>query len=178
VSNLANYLVGETLNDGTEVTIRAIQPDDKERLVEAFLHLQPRTIRMRFFYAKKSLTENELDWVDKVAQGRHVGLVATVTNAGKEMIVAEGSYVGRDHSAEIEFTVAEPWQRRGIATCLLQRLAGSARAQGIHKFEADVLVENEAMLAVFRRSGFPMTTRLADGQIHVTLDLDSRAASR
>ena len=168
----------KTLNDGTRVTIRAIRPDDKERLVEAFSHLQPRTIRLRFFYAKKSLTEDELHWVDETARGRQIGLVATVTNAGKELVIAEGSYVERDRRAEIEFTVAETWQRRGIATCLLQRLADIARAQGIREFEADVLAENEAMLAVFRRSGFPMTTRLADGEIHVTLDLGSTAAAR
>ena len=71
----------KTLNDGTRVTIRAIRPDDKERLVDAFSHLQPRTIRMRFFYAKKSLTEDELHWVDETARGRHIGLVATVSNA-------------------------------------------------------------------------------------------------
>jgi hypothetical protein len=36
MSNIAAYLVKDALKDGNEVTIRAMRPDDKERLVEAF----------------------------------------------------------------------------------------------------------------------------------------------
>jgi hypothetical protein len=57
MSKVVAYLVKETLKDGNEVTIRAMRPDDKKRLVEAFLHLQPQTIRTRFFYPKKTLSE-------------------------------------------------------------------------------------------------------------------------
>ena len=39
MSNVAAYLAKEALKDGNEVTIRAMRPDDKERLVKAFLHL-------------------------------------------------------------------------------------------------------------------------------------------
>ena len=54
MSNVAAYFTKETLKDGSPVTVRAMRPDDKERLVEAFLHLQPQTIRMRFFYQKRA----------------------------------------------------------------------------------------------------------------------------
>jgi hypothetical protein len=35
--------------------------------------------------------------------------------------------------------------------------------------EAEVLAANGAMLAVFRRCGLPMRTRLEDGVVHVEL---------
>jgi hypothetical protein len=38
-------------------------------------------------------------------------------------------------------------------------------------FEADVLAENQAMLAVFTRSGLPIKKSLEEGAIHVTLSL-------
>ena len=60
MSNAGTYLVKETLHDGNEVTIRAMRPDDKERLVKAFLDLQPQTIRTRFFYPKKTLSDGDL----------------------------------------------------------------------------------------------------------------------
>ena len=66
MSNVAAYLVKEALKDGNEVTIRAMRPDDKERLVKAFLHLQPQTIRTRFFYPKKTLSEDDLRWLDEM----------------------------------------------------------------------------------------------------------------
>ena len=178
MSNVAAYLVKEALKDGNEVTIRAMRPDDKERLVKAFLHLEPQTIRTRFFYPKKTLSEDDLRWLDEIGHGNHVGLVATVPSGRDELIIGEGSYAVLGRTAEIGFTVAEAWQGGGIASRLLQHLAGIARDQGVGEFEAYVLQENAPMLAVFRRSGLPMTTRYAEGVLHVTLVLDSPAAPR
>jgi RimJ/RimL family protein N-acetyltransferase len=176
--NVAAYLVKEALNDGYEVTVRAMRPDDKERLVEAFLHLQPQTIRTRFFYPKKALSEDDLRWLDEMGHGNHVGLVATVPSGCEELIIGEGSYALLGRTAEIGFTVADAWQGRGIARRLLQHLASIARDRGVAEFEAYVLPENAPMLAVFRRSGLSMTTRFAEGVLHVTLVLDSPAAPR
>jgi RimJ/RimL family protein N-acetyltransferase len=178
MSNVATYLAKEALKDGNAVTIRAMRPDDKERLVKAFLHLQPQTIRTRFFYPKKTLSEDDLRWLDDISHGNHVGLVATVPSGGEELIIGEGSYAVLGPTAEIGFTVAEDWQGRGIASRLLQHLASIARDRAVAEFEAYVLQENEPMLAVFRRSGLSMTTRYAEGVLHVTLVLDSPAAPR
>jgi RimJ/RimL family protein N-acetyltransferase len=176
MSNVAAHLAKEALKDGKEVTIRAMHPDDKERLVKAFLDLQPQTIRMRFFYAKRSLSEDDLRWLDEISPGNHVGLVATVPSGRDELIVGEGSYAALGRTAEIGFTVAEAWQGRGIASRLLQHLARIARDRGVGRFEAYVLRENAPMLAVFRHSGLPMATRDAEGVLHVTLLLDSQGA--
>ena len=176
--NVTDYLVKAALKDGNEVTIRAMRPDDKERLVKAFLHLEPQTIRTRFFYAKKTLSDDDLRWLDEINRGEHVGLVATVPAGGDELIIGEGSYAVFGRTAEIGFTVADAWQRRGIANRLLCHLADMARNHGIREFEAYVLPENAPMLAVFRRSGFPMTTQYGEGVVNVTLRLDSPAAAR
>ena len=176
--NVAAYCIKEALEDGDEVTIRAMRPDDKERLVKAFLHLEAQTIRTRFFYPKKTLGEDELGRLDEIGHGNHVGLVATVPSGRDELIIGEGSYAAVGHTAEIGFTVADAWQGAGIASLLLQHLARLARDHGVGRFEADVLHENAPMLAVFRRSGLPMTTRYAEGVLHVTLVLDSPAAPR
>ena len=173
--NVEAYLVKESLKDGYKVTIRAMRPDDKERLVKAFLHLQPQTIRTRFFYPKKSLSEDDLRWLDDSSHGKHLGLVATVPSGRDELIIGEGSFAALGRTAEIGFTVAEAWQRRGIASRLLQHLARIARDRGVGQFEAYVLRENAPMLAVFRHSGLPIVTQEAQGEVHVTLLLDPRA---
>ena len=108
----------------------------------------------------KSATGTTWDWLTIVPSGCD------------ELIIGEGSYAALRRTAEIGFTVAEAWQRRGIASRLLQHLARIARDQGVSQFEAYVLKENGPMLAVFRHSGLPMTTREADGELHVTLLLD------
>ena len=173
----ANYRVEETLTDSTKVTIRAIHPDDTDGLVNAFAALEPQTIRLRFFYAKRSLTDDELRRLESMDYQQWVGLAATVQNGGKEIIVGFGEYVARGQSAEIAFVVEEDWQGRGIASRLLRQLTAIARANGLTQFEAEVLAENAPMLAVFRNSGLRMRTSQGQGVVQATLSLTGEASS-
>ena len=174
----AKYLVAEILKDGSKVTIRAIHPDDKDRLVKAFLALEPQSIRLRFFFPKRSLTDDELRQLQRMDYEQRVGLAATVQSGGEEVIVGFGEYVARDQSAQIAFVVEEDWQGRGIASRLLQHLIGIARERGVVQFEGEVLKENGPMLAVLRHSGLPMTAHSGDDTVLVTLVLRAEASRR
>ena len=77
--------------------------------------------------------------------------------------------------AEVAFVVADPWQGRGLAPLLLDRLADRARSRGIERFVAETLSDNRAMLAVFRASGLAETSSLIDpGVVRVEMSLLSR----
>jgi GNAT superfamily N-acetyltransferase len=106
---------------------------------------------------------------------REVVLVVTVNAKGVETVIGGGRYIatgdGVPRSAEVAFTVEEDYQGLGIAGRLLASLAEIAREKGYVTFEADVLKENKAMLGVFERSGLPMSKRLEEGSVHVTLKL-------
>jgi RimJ/RimL family protein N-acetyltransferase len=78
---------------------------------------------------------------------------------------------GAARTAEIAFVIEEDYHGLGIAGRLLGHLAEIAGEKGIAAFEADVLAENKAMLAVFARSGLPMQKRRDGGTIHLTLSL-------
>ena len=174
--NAAQYLVRETLNDRSPVTIRAAQPDDKERIVTAFLALEPHSIYARFFHAKTELSEQELRQLTEIDYASAVVLLATIGVRPQETVVGLGRYAASTGDAEIAFVVADDYGGRGIAGRLLHHLARIARDNGIAKFEADVLADNAPMFAVFRDSGLPMTTTHADGITHVTLVLSSPQA--
>jgi GNAT superfamily N-acetyltransferase len=167
----AQYLVRETLNDGSPVTIRAARPDDKERIVTAFLALAPHSIYARFFHAKTELSEQELRQLTEIDYVSAVVLLATIGVRQQETVIGLGRYVASGGSAEVAFVVADDYVGRGIAGRLLYHLTHIARENGLTKFEGDVLEDNAAMLAVFRDSGLPMTTANADGITHVTLVL-------
>ena len=169
--NAAQYLVRETLNDGSPVTIRAVRPDDKERILTAFLALEPHSIYARFFYAKTELSEEELRQLTEIDYVSAVVLLATIGARQQETVIGLGRYAASEGSAEVAFVVEEDYAGRGIAGRLLHHLTHIARENGITKFEADVLEDNAAMFAVFRESGLPMTTTNADGITHVTLVL-------
>jgi RimJ/RimL family protein N-acetyltransferase len=179
--DVQNYLVAEKLKDGTAVTIRAIRPDDKARIVEAFKNLESESVYTRFFRHKSELTDEELRTATEVDFENTVALVVTIpADGGSETIIGAGRYVLYDppntlRSAEIAFTVEEDYQGRGIASRILRHLIHIAQKKGVSQFEAEVLPENRAMLAVFVRSGLPTKQSFEEGAIHVTLTLTAHA---
>ncbi len=170
------------LRDGTAVLIRTARADDKERLVTAFAGLDRRTIYTRYFSFRKGLSQTELERLDDPDGGRYILLVATRGEGPGETIIAGGSCVVTDsggavRSAECAFTVEEDYQGQGLAGHLLAAIVELARGQGIGRLEADVLAENQPMLAVFRRCGLPMTTSRSAGVVHLALDLGAQMSA-
>jgi RimJ/RimL family protein N-acetyltransferase len=164
----------EMLKNGFTVKIRAIRPADKAGIVEAFSKLDRESIYTRFFQAKKSLSNQELKEATEVDFANVVALVATIESGGKETIIGGGRYVSAAFDlsiAEIAFVVEEDYHGLGIAGCILKHLARIAREKGVDQFEAEVLPQNKAMLAVFSHSGFSMKMTQTEGTIHVTLSL-------
>lgn len=169
-----HYSTEALLRDGASLRIRAIQPDDKQRLVALFAHLSRQSVYMRFFQSKQHLSEEELRRFTELDFIHHAALVATIREADGEHIIGVGHYYRVDHDgqpgsrAEVAFEVADTHQGRGIGTLLLTHLAALARAQGIDTFEAYVLGENNRMLQVFDTSGFSVQRSLEKGVFHVS----------
>ena len=169
------------LRHGKPALVRAIRPDDRERLQTAFHALEPESVYLRYFSFKAELTKADLDRLCEPDFQQRVVLVVTTSghdNSGdSEVIVGSGGYVAHaapdgKRAAEVAFAVEEDLHGEGIASKLLAVLAGMARADGIARFEAEVLVRNAPMLLVFAHSGLPMKqTHSEDGVVSVTMEL-------
>jgi len=169
-----HYAVRDTLRNGLEVLIRALRPDDGERIAEAFSKLDKESIHTRFFGPKAGLTEADYRNIRELDFDTRVGLVVTMIEGGREIIIASASYSRfAPDAAEVAFIVEEDYHGQGIASRLLQHLGLIARERGIVRFEAEVLAQNGAMLRVFASAGWPMTPRREDGSIHIVLALDA-----
>ena len=107
-----------------------------------------------------------------------VALVVTTPTEGGEKLIGDGRYCSEDprddvHRAELAFVTEQHYRGRGIAGLILRSLVGIAREQGVSRFEADVLAQNQGMLEVFSKSGLPMKRRREGNVVHVTLSLES-----
>jgi RimJ/RimL family protein N-acetyltransferase len=177
--DLRNYLAKEILDNGTEITIRAIRPEDGTSVLEAFKGLDREAIYRRFFSPKKELTDAELRRLTDVDFANVVALVATTQTGKGETLIAGGRYAVDNpespRSAELAFLTGEAYRGRGIAGLLLKHLKLLAEAAGLRQFEAEVLAENRPMLSVFKRSGLPMQQSREGNIIHVTLSLEAEA---
>jgi RimJ/RimL family protein N-acetyltransferase len=175
------YRERETLTDGTEVTVRSIRAEDGDSVLEAFKGMDRESVYRRFFSPKKELTPTELEQLTYVDFSNVVALVVTKTSADGELLIGGGRYAldGPGASdAELAFMTNGGYRGLGIASLILRHLVRIAREADLKRFEAEVLAENQPMLAVFRRSGLPMTLKRDGGIFHVTLSLQSEPDSR
>jgi len=171
-----HYSTTETLRNGLEVCIRAIRPDDCDRVVEAFHKLDPESIYTRFFSYKK-LSDNDLKALRETDFDNRVTLIVTLIVDGREIAIASAVYVRSGEGvAEVAFTVEEDYHRLGIARRLLSHLGRIAVDAGISTFVAEVLPQNMAMLKVFSACGWPVKTKTEDGTVHVTISLPTAPA--
>lgn len=172
----SGYRATETLRDDRAVVVRAVRPDDKQAVLDAYHGLEEKTVYLRFFSAHGEPTAKELREWTEVDFASIVRLIVCLPCGEGERIIGGASYALLDPGnpaagAEISFTVEEDFQGQGLASKLLGHLTRIARAAGIRRFVAETLIENRAMLAVFAHSGLPMNRRFVDGIVHVILDL-------
>lgn len=178
--DLRHFATTEHLKDGTPVTVRAVRPDDKERIRNAFHELEPETIYTRFFRSKAELSQEELRHATEVDFDREVALVVTLRRDDQEIVIGGARYdvyvnANGTRSAEVAFTVEEDYQGQGIASTLLRHLIRIARSKGLTRLEAEVLPGNRSMLTVFSRSGLPMKMERFDDVMYVVLTLNEEA---
>jgi GNAT superfamily N-acetyltransferase len=156
--------------DGSEAVIRSISPTDAEALRQFHAHLSARSIQMRYFYPHTDLRPDE---VAHLTQVDGVDRVALVVERGGQL-VAVGRYDRLEDrtTAEVAFAVADEYQHHGLASMLLHQLVERARTVGITRLVAEVLVENAAMLSVFRQAGFPVRFKTEWGVVVLTMSID------
>ena len=163
------------LRDGSTLRLRPPVTEDADALLEFFSGLSEHSRYLRFhgFTAVgPKLVEPMLDsdWQERGA------LLASLD--GRTVAVANWVRLRDPRSAEVAFTVADEFQRRGIGMRLLEQLAARAAAAGIEEFVAEVLHENSAMLGVFRDAGFTVTRAGEGGELEIRFPIAPTDAYR
>ncbi|MBO0765572.1 MAG: GNAT family N-acetyltransferase [Hyphomicrobiaceae bacterium] len=145
------------LRDGRRLLIRPVLPQD-EALTTAFFGSLPARARYeRFLAPVRDLPPALVKRFTNIDYASHLALLAETFDGGRETVVAEARYArdGRDASvAEFAVSVAEDWQRRGLASRLLAKLLARAAAAGIARVVGETLAGNEGMLHLARKAGF------------------------
>ncbi len=164
------------LRDGGTAHLRPIQPADAKAVQAFHTGQSQKSIYMRFFAFKASLSGKELKRFTEVDYRDRVAFVITM---GGE-ILGIGRYDRLDDPAEAEvaFNIADAHQGRGIGSILLEHLAAAARENGIRTFSAEVLPENRKMLMVFADAGYDVKRHFDDGVISLEFNIDPTDKSR
>ncbi|MCB0063302.1 MAG: GNAT family N-acetyltransferase [Caldilineaceae bacterium] len=164
-----------TLQAGTTVDFRPIQPHDTELLMAMHHRASQASLASRYFRPYLP-TLQEIAEICELDCRRGVAYVATINRE----IVGLGYYLidGRvTTTAETAFLVQDDFQRRGIGRTLLQLLAQHALSQQVVAFDAYVQAGNEPMMRILRSAGFALKAHVSYGTFEVHLDLTASPLS-
>lgn len=164
------------LSDGRRVHLRPIRSDDADREHEFFLRVGQESAYYRFFSPKPDLSPEELKYFTTVDYDNRMAFVAIHCDA----MVAVGRYdvvtekTRPNHKvAEIALLVEDDFQRCGVGSALLRRLAAYARLRGITGFEAYALAENRAVKRLLARSGLKVRHILEEGVYQIEFPISA-----
>jgi len=161
------------LKGGEQLLIRPIRGTDDDEMKDLFYSFSEQTRYLRFHAVTKEMPHSRRQVFCSVDYHQEMAIVAETGEEGREDLVGVARYMidEGDRSAEVAFIVRDDWQGKGLGSRLFAELADIAKARGIDRFTAEVLLENRAMIRVFRGSGYPMNTGRESGVISVELDL-------
>ena len=162
------------LHDGTQIVYRPIHPTDEPRMRDLFYKLSDASRYYRFMGHLKRVPRSQIEDFVYIDHRSEVCVVGVLPSASGDEIIAVGNYYldPKTNKAEVAFTVADNWQRRGIGTFMLRHLTRIARRNGIGGFTAEVLPENKGMQTVFNRSGLKVKSQYRGDVFSYEIDFE------
>ncbi len=152
----------ETIDiNGETVVIRPSKPVDERRIQEHFYALDKNDVIARFFHEKTSFVHEDVDSVFQIDYIKDLTLLAIVGEFGFGRVVAVAEYLLDEASniAEVAFSISRDFQRKGMGKILIQKLADTARENGIAGFVAYTSPQNQGMIRLFNTLEYkPHTT--------------------
>jgi acetyltransferase len=138
------------LRDGRTIRVRPVRPADAEAIQEFVRALSDASRRLRFFAPIREFAPAALARLTESTSRCDRVLLAEAHDGKKWCMVALAQYALGDDvgTRDLALVVADAWQGRGIGRALMGMLIQSAHDARCARVVADVLRDNEAMLAL------------------------------
>ncbi|MDO4898859.1 MAG: GNAT family N-acetyltransferase [Rothia sp. (in: high G+C Gram-positive bacteria)] len=172
----AHWEADVVLRDGATAHLRPVVPTDRAALEEMYAGQSERTIYLRFFSHKPTLSDAELTRFTTVDHNDRVAFVIMLD--GHMIGIGRYDRTQDPTEAEVAFMISDAHQGRGIGSILLEHLAAAANEKGIERFSAEVLPQNRKMLNVFTDAGYELAREFDDGLVAVHFNIDPTDRSR
>jgi GNAT superfamily N-acetyltransferase len=176
-----SYSARHVLGDGTAVTLRLVQPGDRDEFDRQFRHLSPDSRYRRFFTGIRELTPEMLDYLTVVDGYDHFAVLAFTESL--DLKEEAGAGVARfvrladePDVAEAAVTVVDDFQGRGLGRLLMTTLVEAAQERGVRKFRGEVLATNEPMRKLLDGAGAKGYDS-GDGTIAFDVPIDAGTAT-
>ncbi len=159
------------LNDGTDIVVRPIRPEDAEMEDRFVRELSPEARYFRFMNQLQSLSKEMLVRFTQIDYHYEMALVAIATVDGEDKQIGVARYTTNVDKTSCEFAlaVADAWQNKGVGRILMKDLMDNARDRELATMEGQVLSDNRKMLDLVRSLGFKISNDPSDASIRIVV---------
>ena len=152
----SHFVKKTQLNDGTDIVIRPIRPEDADMEAQFVRELSDESKYFRFMNSFHELSQEMLVRFTQIDYHNEMALIAVTTRGGGEEQIGVARYSTNVDKTSCEFAlvVSDRWRGRGIAHHLMTNLMEIARDRNLETMEGQVLCDNSRMLELVASLGF------------------------
>jgi ribosomal protein S18 acetylase RimI-like enzyme len=155
-ARLDDVAVHSALNDGTAVCLRAIRPDDEERIREGIAKLSAESRYLRFFSPASALPDAVVHRLADVDGHDHIAWGALCSDCPGWPAIGAVHAVRYRHdgpAGEYSIAVLDEFQGRGLARMMTAALLVHCRSEGLGVLDVHILSENVAAKNLVKSMG-------------------------
>ena len=133
---------------GEAVVLRPIRPEDEAQHRAFVERMRPEDLRLRFFYARRSLPRSELARLTQIDYSREMAFIAVrkTADGGEETLGVVRAMADPDNAdAEFAIGVRSDLKGRGLGQVLLAKMIAYLRTKGTQRIVGFVMHENVGM---------------------------------
>ena len=166
------YVKPAKLNDGTDIILRPIKPEDEPMWLELLGSCSKESIYFRFrtdyFYDSHEVA-TQYCYID---YKREMAIVAEITENNKRKLIGVGRIIADpDHViAEYAILITDAWQNKGLGNIVSQYCLEISKELGIKRIVAKTSTDNKPMIAIFKKLNFNIHVN-ANSMVDVFKDL-------
>jgi acetyltransferase len=161
-----------TLENGQNVLLRPIKPEDEPMWEEMFQNFSQESIRYRFFGMLRDTPHEMRVRYCNIDYDREIAIVAETTTEGRRKLlgVSRLSIEPNGKAGELAFIVGDKWQNYGLGTKMVDYTLDIAKEMGVENVTSIMMQDNYRALSLTKKMGFSLEY-LRDGTVKGTLDL-------
>ncbi|MBN1197860.1 MAG: bifunctional acetate--CoA ligase family protein/GNAT family N-acetyltransferase, partial [Bacteroidales bacterium] len=163
------YVKKQTLQDGSEITLRPIKPEDEPLWLELLGNCSKESLYSRFRYFFHWETHEIATRYCYIDYDREIAIVAEINDQGTRKLIGVGRLVADpDHEAvEYAILVVDAWQNRDVGNLITDYCLEIAGKWNPSRIYAQTTTDNHRMISMFKKRGFLMMHNQSDDLIEV-----------
>lgn len=167
------YVRKTVIQDGTEVILRPIKPEDEPLWLEMIGNCSKESLYSRFRYFFHWESHEVATRYCYIDYDREIAIVAEIVVEGQKKLIGVGRLIADPDHETVEYAILiiDAWQQKDLGNIITDFCLEIAGKWNLKKFVAQTTTDNKRMISVFQKRGFKIDINSEDSTVEVTKQL-------